>query len=275
MRMACRGPCLAGVSPEQRTTDKALVTGGLAELSSLVGWRQAIVCPDWDGTMTLVFTILQRDFVLFAADRRHTRGEHSANYRNDCATKTHEIMNGSALVGFAGHDLCEQIFYRIKDDSELIKLDLSTFAYRLGDLAQEAYEREFAGSDKPSVEFLLAGFPEQNGAPTATTYWLRSPIFSPHRGQFPDRRFEVIGRSAHGALYAMHRFGNRELSLDQAKRLAGFILAEIYECDTSVGGVPQIWVLRPGNRGELIEQKKVEELMRWAVKAGRRIEKMF
>jgi hypothetical protein len=142
-------------------------------------------------------------------------------------------------------------------------------------MAQEAYEREFPGSDKPSIEFLVAGFSEENGAPTATTYWLRSPIFSPHRGQFPDRRFEVIGRSAHGALYAMHRFGNRELSFDQSKRLAGFILGEIYECDTSVGGVPQIWVLRPGSRGELIEQKKVEELLRWAVKAGRRIEKMF
>jgi 20S proteasome alpha/beta subunit len=226
--------------------------------------------------MALVFTILQKDFVLFAADRRHTRGEHSANYRSDYGTKIHEIMNGSALFGFAGHDLCEQIFYRIKDDSDPIKLDLSAFAYRLGDLAQEAFEREFAGSDRPSVEFLVAGFPEQNGVPaTATTYWLRSPIFSPHRGQFPDRRFEVIGRSEHGALYALHRFGNRELSLDRAKRLAGFILGEIYECDTSVGGVPQIWVLRPGSRGELIEPKKVEALMRWAVKAGRRIEKMF
>lgn len=224
--------------------------------------------------MTLVFTILQKDFVLFAADRRHTRGEHGANYRNDCDTKIHEIMNGSALLGFAGHDLCEQIFYRIKDDSEISKLDLSACAYRLGDLAQEAYEREFAGSDKPGVEFLVAGFPEKNGAPIATTYWLRSPIFSPHMAQFP-KRFEVIGRSAHGALYALHRFGNRELLLEQAKRLAAFILGEVCECDTSVGGVPQIWVLQPGGRGELIEQAKVEALMRWAVKAGRKIEKMF
>ena len=77
------------------------------------------------------------------------------------------------------------------------------------------------------------------------------------------------------ALYGLHRFGNRELSLDQAKRLAGFILGEIYDCDTSVGGVPQIWVLRPGGRGELIEQAKVEALMRWAVKAARKIERMF
>lgn len=37
--------CLAGVSPEQQAIDKVLVTGGLAELSSLLGWRRAILCP--------------------------------------------------------------------------------------------------------------------------------------------------------------------------------------------------------------------------------------
>ncbi len=95
------------ISSESRTSES------VPELASLVGWRRAILCPAWDETMSLVFAMLQKDFVLFAADRRHTRGDHLANYRYDGDTKVHEVMNGSALFGFAGHNLCEHIFCKV------------------------------------------------------------------------------------------------------------------------------------------------------------------
>jgi hypothetical protein len=221
--------------------------------------------------MTLVFALLQKDFLLFASDRRHTRGDHSANYRHDCDTKVHEIMHGKGLFGFAGDDLCEQIFYRAKEQKVFEGDDLWLVANGLSELARREYGIALPGvvEEKPPVEFLLAGFAGEQGLDVARSYYLAGPHFYPHMAEFPGQKFEVIGRSRHGALYSLHRFGNQEITIDQAAHLAGFTLGEIYECDTTVGGLPTVWVLRRGEKAEPIEPSEVENLMRWAGRTGK------
>lgn len=127
----------------------------------------------------------------------------------------------------------------------------------------------------PSVEFLVAGFAGEREPRVATSYWLRSPGFYPKCAVFPHRKFEVIGRSAHGALYALHRFGSRDLTIDQASRVAGFVLAEIYECDTTVGGLPQFWLLRPGSQAEPVGPARVQGLLDEARRVGAELGEML
>src|SRR5216684_784022 len=63
--------------------------------------------------MSLVFSLLQKDYIIVAADSRHTRGDRSGGlYKNDQGLKTLEIQHGKAIFGFAGHDIGENILAR-------------------------------------------------------------------------------------------------------------------------------------------------------------------
>jgi 20S proteasome alpha/beta subunit len=63
-------------------------------------------------SMSLVFALLQKDFIVFAADNRHTRGDREGSYKNDHGIKTVEILDGRGILGFAGQDFGEQIVAR-------------------------------------------------------------------------------------------------------------------------------------------------------------------
>ncbi len=221
---------------------------------------------------SLAFALLRQDHIVVGADRRHTRGDAGANYKTDAGLKTMTILSGSGVLAFAGHDIGEQILIPAKNDGKLEGTSLEAVAREFGEWARVRYracEPNFATMDRaPSVEFLLAGFDPASEGVTATAYRLYAPEFAQHIVQFPYRKFEVIGRSTHGALYALHRFNEQAQTIESGVALSAFLLSEIAECDTTIGGLPHVYIIRRGERAAQLSSAKVSRLAKWAKIAG-------
>jgi 20S proteasome alpha/beta subunit len=227
--------------------------------------------------MSLVFSLLQKDYIIVAADSRHTRGDYSGGlYKNDRGVKTVEVMHGVAVLGFAGHDRGEHIISRaissgmLENGETLLQLADQFFPF-----ASQEYERQYPPGTEfpPVVEFLLAGWSRHGGTRLATAYSFRLPgQVSYTECTYPHRWFEIIGKSCHGALYALHRFGNQELPLDSALRLSAFVMREICEQDTSTGGEPQIYLLTPDEKVTKKTPGEIEALKGVAKTAGSQLE---
>jgi len=226
--------------------------------------------------MSLIFSILQKDYMVFAADSRHTRGDGTGNfYKNDQAIKTVEIMRGDAVFGFAGRDWGESITAVAKTKGYLDSgSNLEEISQNFCKFAREEYDAQFGiiepANYRPVVEFMFTGWiKDYAGQSVATTHTFRLPdqaSYSPY--EFPYRTFHAIGKSCHGALYALHRFANQNLPLDAALRLAVFTLTEICEQDTSVGGGPVIYTLNPGEKVQKLNTEKLNSLTETAKAAG-------
>jgi len=217
--------------------------------------------------MSLVFSLLQRDFVVLAADNRHTRGDIHGTYIDDHGVKTLEIMNGDGVLGFAGEDIAEYIVSQAITDGILEVGGINNVAEELSKLARREYAEIAAEASKPpTVQILLSGWlRDHKGAHVATSYALDNRFhFSPTQLTYPLRKFEVIGKSRHGALYGLHRFGTDDLSLDGALRLSAFVLWEICKLDQTTGGNPQLYVLRPSQKVEKQSIAKINDLVEWA-----------
>jgi hypothetical protein len=228
---------------------------------------------------SLAFALLREDHIIVAADRRHTRGDRTANYKNDTGLKTMAILSGSGVLGFAGHDIGEQILIPAKNDGKLDGASLRTVANELGKWAKERYrecEPNFETMlDPPSVQFLLAAFESAPEGVTATAYRLHDPGFVPEIVQFPYKKFEVIGRSTHGALYALHRFGEEADTVESGLGLSAFLLSEITECDTTIGGVPHFYVVRKGTKALRLPSAKAAQFVKWARTTGAEFGKLI
>ncbi len=245
--------------------------------TTLSPWSE--VYSDGAEMSSLVLVLLREDHLILGADRRHTRGDLRANYKNDLGLKTMTILSGYGVLGFAGHDLGEQILIPAKNDGKLDGTSLPHVAAALGDWAKVRYREcvpQFSEMDRPpSVEFLLAGFSESSNGPAATSYWLYAPDFVPHIAQFPYKKFETIGRSQHGALYALHRFGEPAQSIDSGLALSAFLLSEVCECDTTVGGIPELYVIHKGQKATRLTDSEVTRLTEWAKGTGAEIGKLI
>jgi hypothetical protein len=225
--------------------------------------------------MTLVFSLLQKDYSILALDSRHTRGDPERNYKNDSAIKTVEILDGRGVLGFAGDDFGEQIVFPAKRDGLLDKPenDLQTTAFELSKFVEEKYALFRVCPSQPVIEILMTGFQSSGKETTATAYRLSSPLFSPNVGLYPYLRFEAIGRSKHGALYGLHRFANQDLPLEAGLRLSGLVLFEICECDTTSGGNPQLYVI-PKN-GKCYRHEPVSPIVQWAHDWGTQTQRLL
>jgi 20S proteasome alpha/beta subunit len=229
---------------------------------------------------SLVLALLRENHIIFGADRRHTRGDRTANYRDDTGLKTAPILSGYGVVGFAGDDVGERILIPGRNNGLLEGKSLQAAATALHIWARDRYKEyvpDFANiSSPPKVDFLLAGFDQSlNGKLTATSYWLFAPDFVPYHAEYPSRKFEIIGRSQHGALYALHRFHDRTQSPDSGLALVCFVLTEVCECDTTVGGTPQLHIIHKGERAIEFKEEQVRPVVEWAKTAALKLGASF
>jgi hypothetical protein len=237
-----------------------------------------VYADKWEEEMTLIIALLRKNFIVVAGDRRHTRGDNDGNYAYDGDVKIWPILNGYGLIAFAGHDLTEQIYLRAQDKGILSSPDLRRSADELSrlaiDVCQEAvphWQRHLTRGSAPSVQFLLTGFVTQPSGVEARSYMLstgRLNPFYPMLMTSAGRGFEVIGKSKHGALYALHRFNEQATNLESAKRLSIFALREICKSDTSVGGLPLLWVIEPGAKAVCLEDTEMSDLVSKADEIG-------
>jgi hypothetical protein len=240
--------------------------------------RPEIYC-DWVHMGTLAFVILRENHIIAAADRRHTRGDATANYKNDAGFKMMSILSGYGVLGFAGHDIGEQILLPAKKEGTLDGSCLEKVSEKFGEWARNRYkqcEPDFATLiQAPVTEFLLTGFDTAEAGVTATAYHLHSPQFIPFYSRFPNRPFEVIGRSTHGALYALHRFSGQSRTIESDLALSAFVLSEIGECDTTIGGLPELHVIKKGEKAEKLSDEEGSRLKNWALETGENIGKVI
>ena len=226
--------------------------------------------------MSLVFALLREDYIVFASDRRHTRHDSGWGlYANNDGFKTMELLSGTAMLGFAGDDLGESIISHAKADGIFNNVTLEAIATGLSEFAKKKYVSDT--SKLPDVQILLTGFASEKSGQVAATCWtLRSldptGAFHPIHAAWPFGKFEVIGRSNHGALYALHRLGGFDpLSERSALQLAAFTLFEICECDKSCGGQPNIYVIPRTGHHRHIENQEIVDLHLHALASGQKL----
>jgi 20S proteasome alpha/beta subunit len=201
--------------------------------------------------MTLVFGLLRDDHIIFASDRRHVTGTVDESYINDHGWKTEKILGNTAMLGFAGHDFVEQIVAPLKRKGALEGDSLQEIADSVSREAERKYSQLIKSSDSPSpqIYFLLAGFRKEAGEALATIYKIQPGSFYPYETCYDadSRRgnFEVIGKLNHGALYALHKCEAEAKTVEAGIQLAYFTLTEVTRYERSVGGPPEICVLRP------------------------------
>lgn len=234
--------------------------------------------------MTLIVALLREDHIIVAGDRRHTRGDNNGRYRDDADTKLWPVLGGRAVLAFAGHDYSEAIVGSALREGILHGTTLNSVAQDLSSHAKSEYaklvydwERQIREGYAPHVELLLVGFEEQaDGSSAATAHIIPSHSLSPFAPitfQFPFSRFTSIGRSKHGALYGLQRFEAEARNPESGLRLLAFTLSEICELDPTVGGTPQIYMLRKAQAAERLPDDKVSQLWKWAPKLGRTLAK--
>ncbi len=231
-----------------------------------------------ESPMSLVFALLREDYIVFASDQRHVRGDSEGNYRNDEAWKTQPILNNEAMLGFAGDDHGEEIIASLRRSGALDKGCLAMVATAIKEEANRRYEKSFNEKRWPLLAFLLAGFEAQEDKSIAYTYVVGTPCWSPlPRSYVPDTKcdnFEIIGRPCHGALYVLRKCAPEVRDIETEIRLAVFSLVEVSRYDTSVGGRPQVCIVRPGRPVEDLSDS-LQAHMKWAKNGGERIRQII
>lgn len=228
--------------------------------------------------MSLAFALLRENYIIFASDRRYVRGVPSEGaYRNDNAWKTQSILKGQGMLAFAGDDHGEDIIASLRRSGALDRESLGTVAWKILDEANRRYRESFQEKRWPVVNFLLAGFEDREGETVAATYVVGTPCWSPlPRSYLPEitcDNFEIIGRLQHGALYALRKCAPQLRDIEAEIRLAVFSLVEVSRYDTSVGGKPQIFIIRPGTVEDISDN--LEAHIAWAKDGGERIRQMI
>jgi hypothetical protein len=208
--------------------------------------------------MSLIFTLLQKDYIVLASDSRHTRAEDGCVYKNNRTIKALPILNGRGILGFAGHDITEQIVYTAQESKMLDGPSLRDVGQALSRLAAEKYQKIKHWQPPPIVQIVMASFePNANGEQVANSCLIQCErdlnIHTWYYLYGYDQWFQIIGQNIHGALYALHRFGNRNLPEIAALRLSSIILCEICECDTTVGGQSQIYIIPKNGKCKLAD----------------------
>lgn len=228
--------------------------------------------------MTLILALLREDHVIFAADRRHVAGDQDSRYRRDDCWKSEKILNGTAMLGFSGHDLSEQIVLELKRTNALEIGDLRMVAAAVSKVTNEKVGQYNQGcAQLPTVEFLLAGFVDGN---VATAFTVKPPDFSPFEFRFnpiPEQgqeRFAVIGKRKHGALYVFYKCATDAMSVEAGIRLACFALMEVGTYDIMVCGRPQVCVMRPGQKVEDRSDQLATQIQ-WVKDASEEIRKIM
>jgi hypothetical protein len=168
--------------------------------------------------MTLIFSLLRDDHIIFAADRRQVRGYEDARYRTDDCWKTEAILGNTAMLGFAGHDSVEQVVEPLKRNGDLERGSIGQVARNIGTAAREII-KGFPQDAMPAMEFLVTGFSLEGGKNVATSFVLTpETVFMPTRYSFMSGRghdnFTLIGRHRHGAFYIFLKCVREMCSID-------------------------------------------------------------
>lgn len=229
--------------------------------------------------MTLIFALLREDHIIFASDRRHVTGNVEERYVNDHGWKTEKILGNTAMLGFSGNDFVEQIVAPLKRQGALEGDSLGEVARSVSKAAEQKFAAFISPVGQfPALQFLLAGFRKEGGKALATIYKIQTGSFYPLETCYdstPGRaNFEVIGKHNHGALYALHKCAAHATSVDAGVQLAYFTLKEITRYDNTVGGSPQICVVRPDKELEDISDN-LSTHAKWAANVGKRLQTLI
>jgi 20S proteasome alpha/beta subunit len=234
-------------------------------------------CAPKEGTLpTAIFALLRKDHIVFASDSLHVRGDENGRYKNERAFKVQNILENTALLGFAGEDECEEVILRLKRNGRLERGSLRDVAEAVEKQARELYGKQLMEGRGPRLEFLLAGFEAENGTRIATAMRIGGRLLNILTRSYDPQcdNFEIIGVSPHGAFYTLRKCAADCLTLELGIQLACFTLMEVGKYEIRVGGEPQIFIIRPDQKIENISDN-LEAHKEWASDVGERIRTMI
>lgn len=199
------------------------------------------------GTMSLVIAMKSREGIVLAADSRGTIGDpRGLTAINDTYQKIFPL--GKCGIGFVGAaELGESLYDELKKNGMGSYDDVNTALEAIAPAVTNYFNQWFQTiphAQRPGVLVTLAGYRHVNRqAPEPMLYMLASQT------NFARQLFRDVCMSGvpQYAVYLKHRYYDQSTSLDKAKALVDYLIAETASQDPKVGGRIRIAEIIPGH----------------------------
>jgi 20S proteasome alpha/beta subunit len=206
--------------------------------------------------MTLVVAIKAQDGIVLAGDSRGTIGDpRGLTAINDTQQKVHQLGNHG--IAFAGSSetaaaLLDEYRKRNLDSQTNVDELANEIAKVSADLFAQWF-REIRAAERAGVILLIAGYrrPPGTSETEPLIYLLNSQAnFAP--GLAPETMMAGVPQYA---VYLFHRYYDRNITLERARALAEYLIAETASQDPKVGGPIRIAEVTPGGYRQLTDSE--------------------
>ena len=225
--------------------------------------------------MTLVICMKAEAGLILAADSRGTIGDpRGLTAINDNQMKLSQLGKcGLAVAGASemGAVLLDELRKKGNDSFD----DIDSAVTALVAEFSQCFTQWFGAippQQRPAVLLTLAGYRFQpNKVPESKIYLLNSQQnFAPQLFSTP-----CMSGVPQYAVYLVHRYYDTSISMDKAKALAEYLIAETASQDPKVGGAIRIAEITPENGYKELSEKEVKAISRANEKLNSRLRQFF
>ena len=210
--------------------------------------------------MSLVIAMTAVDGIVLSADTRGTIGDpRGVTAISDSYQKIYSL--GQCGIGFAGtaemgNTLLDELKKKGLDNFKDIDTAIAAVVPEVRD-GFNVWFQSVPPAQRPAVLVTLAGYRHPDSeAPEAMLYMLVSQSnFAPQL-----HKDTCMSGVPQYAVYLVHRYYDQAITLDKAKALSEYLIAETASQDPKVGGPIRIAEIRPGQEYRELEVSEVTEI---------------
>ncbi len=234
------------------------------------GWDNGMVlAPTEEAKMTFTYAIIAEGKIVLVADsrenysQRNELGEITGNFRGE-RSKIQRFGKNLTFSVAGNIGVVDTLLEKVAQESIDPESCFEKIAEAYQRVFREEYGRTYGGLTGPRAAFLLCGYISGGGRRTPQIRKLESanhfqPDLKTGSGAFST------GATQHGAALFLHyRFGQKKLTLPQAKLLAYSLVAEVADQDETVGRPIEMKVIESAGSHEIdsVELKKLDSARR-------------
>lgn len=228
-----------------------------------------VLAPTEEAEMTFTYAIIAEGRIVLVADsrenypQRNELGEIIGSFRGE-RSKIHKVGKNLTFSVAGNIGVIDTLLEKVAQKGIDSKLSFNELAEAYQNVFQEEYDRIYRNFIGPRAAFLLCGYLSGGGRQTPQIRKLESangfqPDLKTGSGAFST------GAIQHGAALFLHyRFGQKKLTLAQAKLLAYSLVAEVAKQDETIGPPIEMEVIEAAgsNAVDSVELKKLDSARR-------------
>lgn len=220
--------------------------------------------------MTLTVCLMGSDGMVLCTDSRGTFGDpRGLTAQNDTLKKLFLIRNVGVMTAGStqGNMIIEEIA-RVVDNENIT--NCTAIMEKIREVANSKFSDWFVGFPffpvpgqnpafvRPTVQFTIAGYDEENGEPVPRIYSMSSPTsFAPNLHEYGF----ALGGVPYYALYLLNRIYTRDQNVKSLQRLAAYVITETAEQDGKVGGPLQLATICPDGASKMIDSEHIKAII--------------